>query len=274
MDRVSEHARREKSEFTPPPDEITSPHQSQRAYTVRFTLSFLRCVPELSTLAKRVVAQDKKTQEAQDRQKGRATRTGADDARNKGKERAVPGHAESAEDRVKRRYKMKMLFRWAVVELYKEGSIVLCNPDAEDYVDPPAPHPSMRIWKESVNSEAAEDSRMEVETVDGVEDAPPDEEGYVSLTPAYLGGYVEQVVRALTLIPISASRTQRTTLEKGKPLQKGSVTVEEITRYLRRSDGRWERVGEWIVQDALMWLWQRAMLEEDGNKWRCGRAVR
>ena len=167
---------------------------------------------------------------------------------------------------------MKMLFRWAVVELYKEGSIVLCNPGAEDYVDPPAPDPSMGLWREGSNSKVA-DSQMEVE--DGAADAPPDEEGYVSLTPAYLGRYVEQVVKALTSTHKGPSGTQQPPPERSTRPRKESVTVEEITRYLRTSDGRWDWVGEWIVRDALMWLRQKAVLEEDdGKTWRYGRAAR
>jgi hypothetical protein len=96
---------------------------------------------------------------------------------------------------------------------------------------------------------------------DEVSDAPPGEEAYVPVTPGYLAGYVSRALKVLT---------QSSSGPPGhRPASKHSATAGEIARYLRRCDGRWERVGEWVVKDALDWLKERDMAAETkGGSWR------
>ena len=73
-----------------------------------------------------------------------------------------------------------------------------------------------------------------------VSDPGVDEEAYVPLTARLLAGYVREAVGAL---------------RRGRGGRAGGgvkePTPEDILAYLRRTDGRWARVGVWAVEEAL-----------------------
>ena len=78
-----------------------------------------------------------------------------------------------------------------------------------------------------------------------VSDPGVDEEAYVPLTAQLLTGYVREAVGAL--------RRGRQGGERGGGVGGGvkEPTPEDILAYLRRTDGRWARVGVWAVEEAL-----------------------
>ena len=73
-----------------------------------------------------------------------------------------------------------------------------------------------------------------------VSDPGVDEEAYVPLTARLLAGYVKEAVGALR-----RGRGGRASGGVKEP------TPEDILAYLRRTDGRWARVGVWAVEEAL-----------------------
>ena len=236
-------------------------------------------MPELATLARLVVVADeckrrkveKEKMKSQSRQSHKFTEDHHDQeggrARRKGKEREREvDNVDRERERTKRIYKMKRLFRWAVVELYKEGCIVLAvsDPGGEVYVDPPpSTTHSSALWKTSTRNigedELPATSMMRKKSFEDnyVSDGPPDEEGYVPLTPRFFSVYVQHALDRL-----SHRQKPRPGLPSGKSkaslsAKELAATTEEIIKYLHRSDGRWERVGEWVVKDALLWLRER-----------------
>jgi hypothetical protein len=271
MDRIADVSALESCEVVQ--DQAAARGAGKRR-TVAFALSHLRRVPELSALARMVVVADERrkrrreedigkdktnSQERRTSGGGKGARTG-DKGKGRGAERTRDVDVlERERERAKRRHKIKQLYRWAVVELYREGSIVLRDPDAEDevYVSPPSPSANEgALWKSGKSSDDGPSSvRGKVSSTargsapeddDGdVSDAPPGEEAYVSLTPGYLGVYVRRALGVLVHGRAASSRPANGV---------ESISAEDITRYLQRSDGRWERVGEWGVKAALKWL--------------------
>jgi hypothetical protein len=169
---------------------------------------------------------------------------------------------------------MKRLFQWAIVKLYEEGSIVLWD----GAVRPLPLHEEGRetsgLWK--VNSTVGADSttfssvsfgtsggntlRVEDDEEDEGELSDPpangEEEAYITLTPAHLASHVEKAISALmTRSQSTATQTHNHTNNRTHklpaPAPPPGPTKEEITTFLRRMDGRWARVGEWVVDDAL-----------------------
>lgn len=76
-----------------------------------------------------------------------------------------------------------------------------------------------------------------------VSDPGVDEEAYVPLTPQLLAGYVREAMSAL--------RTGRGRGGAGVGRKGTEPTPEDVLAYLRRTDGRWARVGVWAVEEAL-----------------------
>jgi hypothetical protein len=177
--------------------------------------------------------------------------------------------------------KMKRLFQWAIVKLYEEGSVVLWDgairPIRHERQD------TSGLWK--VNSTAAANctvfsaisstslriSRVgpgNVEEDDGdISDPPKNEEAYISVTPEHLAPYVEKAISTLmgrSQPPTSLSSTgHRGSLHV--PAPPPGPSKEEITTFLRKMDGRWARIGEWIVEDAL------EVLRKEDKVWCIGK---
>jgi hypothetical protein len=161
---------------------------------------------------------------------------------------------EDEYDRAKRKHKMKQLFRWVVVELYRAGSIVLSDPESGDEIYDPALGGVIALWKPSSTTASSSLASPGSQSLSreghcpglesDVSDAPPGEEAYVPLTPCYLAGPVRWALSTLASMRVA----------------KEGATTDEITRFLRRRDGRWERVGEWAVKDALKWLGEKGLV--------------
>ncbi|KAF5357252.1 hypothetical protein D9756_006662 [Leucocoprinus leucothites] len=227
-----------------------------------FTLSYLRRVPELSLMAKRVVKQrarelDKKARDAAASQ--------------------VTPKSSSSKQPVKRvkldkaslTAKKKRLFQWAVCELLRDGSIVLWDgpkrpcPDEDTYGNTNA---SM-LWKYSSSATAdsslfsnagnpTQDDDDELE----LSDPEPDEEAYVSTKPRLLAPSIADALRALALAPPQRQVVKRKDLI-------GGSTKEDVLRYLRRDD-RWAFIGEWNVAEALEYMQSAGMAwNPSGDRW-------
>jgi hypothetical protein len=257
-----------------------------------FTLSYLRRVPELAEMARRVVKAEAKRRVREERklksvqsqqplrEKNPSPTLGS----------TLPSKGSSSSRSVNEPIapKMKRLFQWSIVKLYEEGSIVLWDGP----VRPLSLHDQGRetsgLWKmnstmgadsttfSSVSSTSFGSSRVvtgdgRVDDDEGFISDPPangDEEAYIPLTPEHLAPHVEKAIGTLmtrsrtTTIPTPHSHL-RSKMQAPAPLP--GPTKEDITIFLRRKDARWARVGDWVVEDAL------ELLKREGRVWCVGK---
>ena len=93
----------------------------------------------------------------------------------------------------------------------------------------------------------------------GMSEPDPKEESYVSLTPALLGKYVEKAIEEI------CSRKEKAR-ESGHRGLKGPTLPEILSRL--KVDGRWRRIGECAVVEALQWLKdEERVWEVGGGHW-------
>ena len=233
-----------------------------------FSLSYLRRVPELSLLASRVVQA--------------VTRRRLREERKKLKEAGIlksKKQTQSASPPDKVGPKMKRLFQWAVIQLLKEGCIVLWDGPVRECSNASIADTS-GLWKSTTSSNSTFGGQSTLfgstntTTSDGshstlfnkthqdadydeddanLSDPSSDEEAYISLTPDFSADYIEATIKLL-------SGRQ---LEMGKPY--AGTTVQEIVTFMRKSDDRWQYLGDWTVQDAL------DVLSKGGRVWKTGR---
>ena len=108
-------------------------------------------------------------------------------------------------------------------------------------------HPPRPSTKRSRNELGQADADPDVEVDPDadpgcVSDPGADEEAYIPLTPRLLADRVKEALGAL---------------RRGRGREAGAggrgtePTPEDIVKYLQRTDGRWERVGVWAVEEAL-----------------------
>lgn len=198
--------------------------------------------------------------------------------------------------------KMKRLFQWAIVKLHEEGSIVLWDGPVRPLPVSHSLHlpgnwsgmgtiSTSELWQTSTASAATGDGTLfsvgtatagiiEDEDEDELSDPPPPgaggegEEAYIPLTPTHLAPHVVRAIRAFTspspatTTPASSSSHKPPRPHRTRPAPAPTPlpgpTVQEITTFLHRTDGRWARVGEWAVCDAL------EVLKSSGTVWCVG----
>lgn len=213
-----------------------------------FTLSYLRRVPELSLLASRVVqAVANRTQREERKRLSELGVISSSKHPNSSSTAVVPP------DQFAR--KKKRLFQWAIIQLLKEGCIVLWDGPVRQCSDSEiiVVSEASRLWKTkstgtSTNADSTlfsnESASLNNPFTDGdpltgyLSDPQSNEESYITLTPSYLAPHVEDAVRVLVQYYI----------QKGKPY--AGATKEGILSVLRKDD-RWKHVGAWSIQDAL-----------------------
>ncbi|KDQ58565.1 hypothetical protein JAAARDRAFT_671986 [Jaapia argillacea MUCL 33604] len=211
-----------------------------------FTLSYLRRVPELAHLASRIVQAEGRRRAREERKAGKTK----------------PADTKPKE---KLKTKTKRLFVWAVVKLHEEGSIVLWDGPVRD-VDMVHCGDMWKGGNDSVASRTGVSMLSCSSTAIGFEsededegelsDPPVGEDAYIPLNAAYLANVVEAAIKSLT--ERSVTKTLRSFQRPPAP---DGPTKDEITRYLKKSDERWARLGDWIVQETL------ELLKEEGRVW-------
>ncbi|OSX60999.1 hypothetical protein POSPLADRAFT_1047308 [Postia placenta MAD-698-R-SB12] len=218
-----------------------------------FTLSHLRRVPELVLLAQRVV-------DAEARRRAREERKQASGSAVQNKSKPVQRPQNSS--RESKHAKIKRLFRFAIRQLYEEGSIVLW--DGPVRALPQSGTQSLdALWKANVSTISAMSvisagSQAE-EDAGELSDPSPDEEAYIPLTPQYFADAVEHAIMAVQARAAAAAASKprprpRNVWDASAAVQSPppGPTPAEILTWLRR-DARWERVGEWTVKETLEW---------------------
>jgi hypothetical protein len=200
------------------------------------TLSFLLRVPELSTLARRVVqAELRRREKAKDSQSGVMNYA----------ERRKQSVSTSTEGSIP---KVKRLFSWAICKLYQEGSIIMWDGPALSVLSRPpcTVLDSAMLYRSRAPDDITPTGRS-AQSADSIEedlsDPPSDEEAYASLSTAYLATQVEQAIRALT-----ASQTSRNgenenvflgpAISRRRLLPLPGPTKNHITNHIKRADDR------------------------------------
>ncbi|EJF57003.1 hypothetical protein DICSQDRAFT_92861 [Dichomitus squalens LYAD-421 SS1] len=256
-----------------------------------YTLSHLRRVPDLSLLARRVIAADAHRREKEERKKANAAPQSNPSDKRIGKASA-PRRSSSASGSSQgpTAAAVKRLFKQAIRTLFTEGDIILWSGPVRPL---PAPAPTLDpflsssscstggLWRANTSTGSATSARSRPSYEEWDDDAAelsdpqPGEEAYVPLTPAYFSRVLEDAIRRLALEKISpagvseaitkpkpsASRSQSIierlrAQEREKELEAGpppGPTKEELLAWLRNTDEQWARVGEWTVQEALEW---------------------
>lgn len=219
-----------------------------------FTLSYLRRIPELSLLARKVTEAEVKRRAREERKKAKEAAEavgGATSTRStSSKFRPIP------EDKLAG--KMKRLFEWAIRALHKEGSIVLWDGPVRPCTSLSADDTS-RLWKanNSTTSNMAANSTLfgssslagftQLEDDDGyLSDPQEGEEAYSPVTPDYLTGHVEKAMKGM------------------RPTGCGQITIDGILRALKKDD-RWRNLGSWSVSDTLELMCKHGRLRELGH---------
>ena len=210
-----------------------------------FSLSYLRRVPELSLLALRVVQAVTRRQLREERKK--LKEAGMLKSKTQVSSALPP-------DKVGPR--MKRLFQWSIIQLLKEGCIVLWDGPVRECSIASIGDTS-RLWKKSIttssNSTFGGPNTTDDDDEAYLSDPSPNEEAYISLTPDFSADYIEAAIKVL-------SDRQ---LKMGKPY--AGATVQDILTFMRKDDDRWQYLGDWTVKDAL------DVLSKNGRVWRTGK---
>ncbi|TDL25112.1 hypothetical protein BD410DRAFT_784933 [Rickenella mellea] len=235
-----------------------------------FTLSYLRRVPELADMARRVVHAERKRREREARRKAKADVTNTQNLPSGSAHGNVSGTSKSMETTSR---KTKRLFVKTIRDLYAEGSIVIwdgpvreCG-DASQLVD----DTRSRLWRTAAGDSSSltasvistTSSTIGCTTTDGqnsdddLSEPDPDEEAYLPVTTR---GVAKLVVDAIKVLERRRSRKpvsqgHRSTLPSKSsaylPREPPPTTTRDILMYLRSSDERWGKLGEWVVDAAL-----------------------
>ena len=222
------------------------------------TMSYLRRVPELGLLAERIVA-------AEDKKKRQEARQARREATSRGL--PSPPKADDTKSRTNTRERTKRLFRQAIIKLCDEGSFVLW--DGPRRVWGTEQDASSCLWHTNTSkdktvssvgvSSTVGDSYLEDSQDHKMSEPDPKEESYVSLTPALLGKYVEKAIEEM------CSRKEKVR-GSGHWGPKGPRLSEILSRL--KVDGRWRRIGECAVVEALQWLKdEERVWEVGGGHW-------
>ncbi|KAJ6632263.1 hypothetical protein B0H10DRAFT_1976762 [Mycena sp. CBHHK59/15] len=224
-----------------------------------FTVSHLRRVPELALMAKRVV-------KAEAKRRAREARRKANEAALSQKPSAPVVTSDMRKDLDKLHPRMKRLFNWAILQLIKEGDVIPWDGPVRPS---PEVHSSRTLWQlnssvstiggNSTTVSIAEDDEDEGELTD----PEPDEEVFVSLTPAFLATTVEKSIATLTA---RATKQAQASDNPNRPRTRAPAagpTVQEIARLLKRDD-MWRNLTDFAVEQSL------ALLQDEGRAWTIG----
>ncbi|KAF8635385.1 hypothetical protein AX15_000388 [Amanita polypyramis BW_CC] len=244
-----------------------------RQHHVGFTLSYLRRVPELADMARRVVTAETKRRSREQCKKegeGRSQRSKSQTSSSASVVLDLP--------RDKVGPKVKRLFRWVIVQLLHEGSIVLWDGPMHACISNGQSETS-GLWKTStsissatctdsavfgVSGEARHGGHGGVTLGDELSDPETDEEGYMAVTPEFLCDYVEDVMKDM-IFPVTGV-TGRSMSKMSTTRAPPRATKEGILRRLHRDD-RWRYIGEWQLQEALEHLQQESRAWRVGDGW-------
>lgn len=239
--------------------EIQSSQESNTAMN-GFTLSALRRVPELNDMAKRVVDAEKKRKRREEAHSQKSSRSRTQPSATK-ENRNITMSSSSSFSKESTKPKMKRLFQHALLELVKQGNVVLWSGPYYDFI----PQCHLRAENMPWKSLSYPDETMATEKTvggdslsivgDGGDDQmvvtdPEDdyeEEAYISVTTEYLAEEVERTIRRLD--------------------QRRRATTKKTILDCLRGDDRWQFLGDWSVEHALEYLSNDGRIREGEKGW-------
>lgn len=261
-----------------PPSRLDrSGHSNDKEAMVGCTLSFLRRVPELATLASRVVRA-----EARRREKTKQSQLGETSLGSVGKRRALASSTEGSVPKVKR------LFSWAIRKLYQDGGIILWDGPALSVLEPQTVLDLRMLYRSSRRDNnngrssfmssrlVSRHGGQPADCIEDLSDPPSDEEAYAPLSTAYLATHVEQAIRSLAALQTPRKRETENAFLGPAVLRRRRLplpgpTKEDIMTHLKRGDDRWKRINGWAIQEALDWLRDNGRVwcvsEDGGGRW-------
>lgn len=229
-------------------------------FTHGFSVNYLRRIPELHELAKRVVKAREVNEKRELRKKSGSATANSSAVQNSRR-------TSSGDTQVRTTRRMKRLFEWAIRELYDEGSIVIFEgPSRPSKVSSDLMSSRTGLWRDITNTTATGDgsSRFNGTTAttismlesndsfDGtISDPQPHEECYIPLTTAFLENPIASAIRN---IQAHDSRQGR------------GVTAKEVLNCLARNE-RWGRIGECTVNDALKEMRAAGKVRKSDGAW-------
>ncbi|KAG6843123.1 hypothetical protein H0H87_007626 [Tephrocybe sp. NHM501043] len=238
-------------------DTTTTDHPAMKG----FTLSYLRRVPELADMAQRVVKAVTKRRLREEQQKVEEAAAAVSSSIHRKCSTMIPSNAPRTQYEGKDGRRMKRLFQATIVQLLREGSIVLWDGPAHlCATDGGGPKEEMGQANVSALSTSTRESMAAREDQEELVLSEPEgnEESYVPVSPGFLAEVVEQAIGKLTRGPVEA---------KGKaPARYGAVTKEGLLVHLRKDD-RWRYLSEWNIEEAL------DMLKMEQRAWCVGRGL-
>lgn len=269
-----------------------------------FTLSYLRRVPELSSLARRVVAAEGKRRARKEKHAAalRETPSSSNRSRNANTSQVAKLLARAKTSVLEPPGpKMKRLFNTTIRKLYEEGSIILWNGPVRSLPKPDilwANQGNSNMWKGEDKNYSGDSSifslgsktpqlsdQSALSTIScsssvlrSLDESraskcndDEDDEGALSDPPSTEDAYVPLTPALLAphvenAITTLGQRYQRQTRVTPRDAKRAEpgATKSSIASFLVRSDERWAKVGGWIVEDTLAWL------EEEGRAWLGG----
>ncbi|KAJ7593320.1 hypothetical protein C8J56DRAFT_930810 [Mycena floridula] len=224
-----------------------------------FTMSYLRRVPDLALLARRVVIAETKRRAREQRKKDKES------SQNTRPKSGSPVKLPAVKAPEPTSLKMKRLFKWALVQLLKQGSVVIWDGPTASYssIESDTNTPGFSLpWKADVSSSSMGNSTVassiseifpDDEDDGNLSDPDPKEEAYVPLTTEYLALEVEK-----TLFAVLEHRRRSRGLS--------DISESTILTTLKRDD-RWQRVSVTSVHEALEFLRDDGRAKENSDRW-------
>jgi len=229
-----------------------------------FTLSYLRRVPELAELARRIARHNRK-RKARDEKENEKLSVSPSPRRLTRISTKVDTKAADAK-------MAKRLFVMTLRLLYDEGSVVFSDghrnrkwdaeeagwlQNREDEIwnvrwgdDTCADVTHTTVGSTSITSATSGNGTRHTNIVDPELSEPePDEEAYIPVTPSIL---VQPILDAIRSVVI----------QKGKVAQGGATAAEVLETLRGRADERWARISDWAIENAL------EMMAEDEVVWK------
>ncbi|KAF8652379.1 hypothetical protein AX16_004407 [Volvariella volvacea WC 439] len=254
---------------TPVRGHQTSPKSDATTEFYGFTLSYLRRVPVLADMARRVVEAEAKRRAREEHKKAKAKSklsTGPT---------PTPKLPSTSQSREPITAKVKRLFQWAIIQLVREGNIILWDGPVRS-ISSARNADSSTLWK--MGSATPADVIGSTFSLDGLSQthhddnylSDPDEteEAYISIMPNFIAKQVEDTILVLSQ---QRSKGYAPNQAEGAPLSSlthainpHGVTKEQILAWLKRDD-RWQFVGDWSIEDGLQ------TLSEESRAWCVGK---
>ncbi|OCF31473.1 hypothetical protein I316_06875 [Kwoniella heveanensis BCC8398] len=160
-------------------------------------------------------------------------------------------------DEKETRKKMERLAAWAIRAIAEEGSLIQVK------TSPDYDYPAKVSNDDQENSQSLPSVSSLRNGTDRSRNRNKEQYGYLPVPP--------ELLFPLLIPHLEAEKYKRdhSFRPRGDPQTGNGMTVDEIVAKMRRwgDEGRWERLGDWTVEEAVEWGAERGLLRRDGRGW-------